>query len=133
MPGSAWIPWVLLALERALHLRTARAAALVGAAAALQLLAGSGDMALMTAGLAAARLALWLLRAPGPRRDRAAVAARIALAGGTCALALSAGAQSSIACFEVGQARFLPLPAGERSDCIVRYNPGEGLPRVRGA
>ena len=90
MPGSAWIPWVLLALERALHLRTARAAALVGAAAALQLLAGSGDMALMTAGLAAARLALWLLRAPGPRRDRAAVAARIALAGGTCALALSA-------------------------------------------
>ena len=29
--------------------------------------------------------------------------------------------------------RFLPLPAGERSDCIVRCNPGEGLPRVLSA
>src|SRR3954452_12097598 len=26
-----------------------------------------------------------------------------------------------------------PLPGGERSDCIVRCNPGEGLPRVQNA
>ncbi len=90
LAGAAWIAWVLLALERALRRRTAPAAALLGAAAALQLLAGSGDFALMTAYLAGARLALWLARAPGVLRDRAVTAARLALVAGAFALALSA-------------------------------------------
>jgi hypothetical protein len=88
--GAAWIPWVLLALERALRRPTARSAALLGAVAALQLLAGSGDFALMTAQCAAARLGLWVLRAPVPRRARLGEAARIGLVGGAFALALSA-------------------------------------------
>jgi membrane protein YfhO len=90
LAGAAWIPWVLVALERALRQRTARAAALLGVAAALQLLAGSGDFALMSAYLAAARLGLWLARAPLDPRARVRAAARLCLVAGGFALALSA-------------------------------------------
>src|SRR5262249_45200503 len=58
-------------------------------AAALQLLAGSGDFALMTVWVAAARLCLWSLRAPLPPRERLLAAARVALIGAVFALGLS--------------------------------------------
>jgi hypothetical protein len=88
--GAAWIPWVLLALEWTLTLPTARRAAVMGAAAALQLLAGSGDFALMTAQLCALRFLLWIARGPGLLRDRASTAARVAPIAGVFALALGA-------------------------------------------
>jgi hypothetical protein len=54
--GAAWLPWVLLAAERALDSRETRDALIWGAAAALQLLAGSPDMLALTGILAAAVL-----------------------------------------------------------------------------
>jgi hypothetical protein len=47
--GTAWTPWVLLALDSALDSVSLRAGALLGAAAAGQVLAGSADLCLMTA------------------------------------------------------------------------------------
>jgi Bacterial membrane protein YfhO len=49
LAGTAWLPWVLLALNRALRSGTARAMFALGAAAAGQVLAGSGDLCLMSA------------------------------------------------------------------------------------
>ncbi len=88
--SSTWIPWVLLALDTALERRSFRAAVLLGAAAAGQVLAGSGDLCLMTAFLCLG----WLLaRAASPADLRPAGWRRIgpllALAAGVAA-ALSA-------------------------------------------
>ncbi len=47
LAGAAWMPWVLLATERLLRARSTRSAIGLGAAAGLQLLAGSADMALL--------------------------------------------------------------------------------------
>jgi hypothetical protein len=47
LAGAAWMPWVLLATERLLRSRSTRSAVWLGAAAGLQLLAGSADMALL--------------------------------------------------------------------------------------
>lgn len=54
--GATWLPWVLLAAERALDSRETKDALILGAAAALQLLAGSPDMFVLTAILVAALL-----------------------------------------------------------------------------
>lgn len=62
--GLAWIPWVLVALEGLLERPGRRAALLLGAAGGMQVLAGSGDMALMGGLLAAARLLAWAGRRP---------------------------------------------------------------------
>lgn len=55
--GAAWMPWVLVALDRALRRGTVSSAAGLGLVAGLQILAGSGDMSLATAALGAG----WLL------------------------------------------------------------------------
>jgi Bacterial membrane protein YfhO len=46
--GAAWMPWVLLGLFRLLRTPSASSALCLGVAAALQILAGSGDSCLMT-------------------------------------------------------------------------------------
>jgi hypothetical protein len=53
--GSAWIPWVLLALEAALASPTVGSALVLGAVAAGQVFAGSGDLCLMAGFMAAGR------------------------------------------------------------------------------
>ena len=63
--GAALMPWVLWALEGLLHQASARRALVLGALAAGQVLAGSGDLVLMTALAAAARLALHMVSARG--------------------------------------------------------------------
>jgi hypothetical protein len=85
--GLAWTPWVLLALERTLAAPTARRAAVLGAVAGGQVLAGSGDLCLMTALLGAAAVARWLV-ASTPRGAHAGRAAG--------ALVLAAGIGCSI-------------------------------------
>ena len=86
--GAAWLPWVLWALERLLR-RPGRGPALaLGLMSAAQVLAGSGDLVLMTALLALARVLLALGRRPA-RPALAPVARGLALAA---ALALAVGA-----------------------------------------
>ena len=83
MAGASWVPWVLLAGEHALASRAAVPMLLWGGAVALQLLAGSPDMSVMTVAAAAARAAWWLWpragRWPDPR-DVVRVAAAAAFA-----------------------------------------------------
>jgi hypothetical protein len=55
--ATAWLPWVLLALERLLARPGPRRAAWLGVAAAGQALTGSADLCLMTAALCALRVA----------------------------------------------------------------------------
>ncbi len=55
--GSTWVPWVLLALDITLDRQGLKDAVLLGSAAAGQVLAGSGDLCLMTAFLCAGWLA----------------------------------------------------------------------------
>lgn len=62
--GTAWIPWVMLALEAALARSSVRTALVLGAAAAGQVLAGSGDVCLMTAFLGLG----WILARAWARR-----------------------------------------------------------------
>jgi len=65
--GTTWLPWVLVALEGLLERPSGRRAALLGAAAAGQALAGSADLCLMTAGLCGLRaLAEWRRTRLGP-------------------------------------------------------------------
>ena len=81
MSGAAWIPWVLLGVERVLELKSRRAAILLGATMGAQMVAGSADMCAMTVLLAAFRV----LMAGGWREWRSW------LGGGAIATALSAG------------------------------------------
>ena len=67
--SAAWIPWVLWALARALDRRTVASALLLGAVAAGQLLAGSADLAFMTALAAGGAVTAFVL---GGRRAGAA-------------------------------------------------------------
>ncbi len=69
LAGAAWIAWVLLGLDRLLRTGTLRAALALGAAAALQIVAGSGDVCLMTAMLGVAYVALFAARQQRARRD----------------------------------------------------------------
>jgi len=61
-PGAAWLPWVLLALEGALRKPGLGASLRLGVVAGIQLLAGSGDLCVMTALLGGARTAAHLVR-----------------------------------------------------------------------
>ena len=56
--GAAWMPWVLFAAHRALHVPDTRRRVVLGLASGLQILAGSADMAALSAGLVAL-YALW--------------------------------------------------------------------------
>jgi hypothetical protein len=87
--SAAWIPWVLLASDRAVTTGGRRDVALWGTAAGLQVLAGSADMTAMTAALTFAHIAARAGRGP-----HSLPLGRIALAAagaGVLALALSAG------------------------------------------
>src|SRR5262249_34890021 len=64
--GTAWIPWVLLALEAGLSSPTVGSALVLGGAAAGQVFAGSGDLCLMTGFMAAGR---WLVFLRANRAD----------------------------------------------------------------
>jgi len=79
--GAAWIPWVLWALDRALDRRTVASGLLLGAVAAGQLLAGSADMAFMTALAATGAVTAFVLGGrPGTadgRPERLGVVARL--------------------------------------------------------
>jgi membrane protein YfhO len=94
--GLAWLPWVLLAGERAWSEPSARRSLAWGAAAAGQALTGSADMCLMTAVVCAA----WLLpRArphDGPPRGR-----RLAAASGALLWAAAFGAASWVPALEL--------------------------------
>lgn len=89
--GAAWIPWVLLEADKALHRRTVRSAVVCGLVIALQILAGSADMCAMTLLVATGGALVFHLRW---RRAESSANLRImgtgALALGT-ALAVSAG------------------------------------------
>ena len=88
--GAAWITWVLLALEGLLAKPSGRAAILLGAAGAGQILAGSGDMCLMT-GMAVG-LRLLVVAIHDPRAAVARLPRGIRLAALSAALALSLSA-----------------------------------------
>ncbi|MCM2255631.1 MAG: YfhO family protein [Vicinamibacteria bacterium] len=78
LSGAAWLPWVALAALRALAAPGPGAAALWGASLALQVLAGSGEMALC-GGLLSALLAGGTLVNGDRRRSRFATAAAAAV------------------------------------------------------
>jgi hypothetical protein len=88
--GAAWISWVLLGLEGLLAKPSVRSAVLLGAAGAGQILAGSGDMCLITGMAVGLRLLVFAIRPP----PRAAAGLRrgIPLAALSAALALSLSA-----------------------------------------
>ena len=86
--GAAWMPWVVLAVHSTSRRPGLRSVLWLGACLGLQVLAGSGDMVLLTAALSGAWIA-----AAGPRPSRAKVvraAAALALGVALAAL-LSAG------------------------------------------
>ena len=90
--SAAWIPWVLLAAERAIATGRRLDTILWGAAMAAQILGGSADMSIMTVLLAVALAARHVV----PARPAAATApivrsVWVAAAAGGIALALSAG------------------------------------------
>src|SRR6185295_14773597 len=89
--GAAWMPWVLLALERTVTRGDLSSALALGATAAAELLAGSGDMCLMTGVLGSART-LWrvLSEARGARLRAAAGLARSCLVAGIFGVTLTA-------------------------------------------
>jgi hypothetical protein len=88
--GAVWMPWVLLALEGALASGSLGRALLLGVVGALQVLAGSGDLCLMTGLAALGRMLLFVARGPLPRREALGRVVRAGLVGGGFALALSA-------------------------------------------
>lgn len=81
--SAAWIPWVLWALDRALHQPTVSSTLVLGAVAAGELLAGSADVAFMTALLASAVVAGFVLAGPrqalpsAPKSRRLGVVVRV--------------------------------------------------------
>ncbi|HJS58321.1 MAG TPA: YfhO family protein [Vicinamibacteria bacterium] len=81
--GTAWIPWVLVALDAALEHASLNRAFMLGVVAAAQVLAGSGDLCLMTAFLGAGWIAARAMNrsdAPRPRWSSAARSLGIAAA-----------------------------------------------------
>lgn len=87
--GAAWMPWVLLALDRALCAPSLGRALALGALGGGQLLAGSADLAVMT-GLACALWTIGLVRWSGatwPRRIQAVVMIAIVSTGFAALLA----------------------------------------------
>ena len=67
--GAAWIPWVLWGLEGVLQAGTVPSVLLLGTIAAGQVLAGSGDMCLITAFAAMVRVAAHLVQSPRPSQE----------------------------------------------------------------
>ena len=104
--SAAWMPWVMLAAEQAFASRRPRSAVLFGVAAGFQLLAGSADVAMMTALLVAADLATrhvsWR-RAAGPENRRLLLAAALAVA---VAVGLAAGSWFTAAAASRGTLRW---------------------------
>jgi hypothetical protein len=88
--GAAWIPWVLLALARALDKPGAASALLLGAAAGGQALAGSADMCLMTALAATVQAAAFVWARRGSRRRAILSVAGVAAASAVYAVLLAA-------------------------------------------
>lgn len=78
--GLAWAPWVLLALDRVLSTATVRAGLILGAAAGLQALAGSGDLCLMTGALCLGYAAWSRVRGPERRSSWSRALACLSLA-----------------------------------------------------
>lgn len=86
--GAAWMPWVVLAVHRAVRRPGLRSVLCLGTCLGLQVLAGSGDMVLLTAALSGA----WLVAAgPEPSRSNVARAAAVLALGVALAALLSAG------------------------------------------
>jgi hypothetical protein len=74
--GTAWIPWVLLALNATLERGALDRALVLGVVAAAQVLAGSGDLCLMTAFLCAGWIAVRAMTRGDASRTQWASAAR---------------------------------------------------------
>lgn len=87
--GAAWMPWVLVALDRLLEAPVLRRAAALGAVASLQVLAGSGDLCLMTAMAAVGYVAALGFTGSRPATRRRDLALQ-GLVSGCFALLLSA-------------------------------------------
>jgi hypothetical protein len=90
LAGAAWMPWVVLAADRAFRSPGPRGAAILGAVLAGQVLAGSADMCAMT-GLMVAAYALPLLLRSGSLR-----AAGTIVGTGAAAVALAAGLTAAL-------------------------------------
>ncbi len=90
LAGTAWLPWVLLALDAALTSGTLRASLIFGATMAGQLFAGSGDLCLMAAFVSAGYVAVFLAAGEGTAPARARASAMVLLTGGASAALLSA-------------------------------------------
>jgi hypothetical protein len=105
LAGTAWLPWVLLALDAALASGTARSAVALGAVATGQVLAGSGDLCLMSAFVAAGYVIAFLAVGDRPVASRLRTIATVTLVACPSAALLSA-------------AQWLPtlgiLPSGQR-------------------
>jgi hypothetical protein len=90
LAGAAWIPWLLLLADRALQRGTPGATIAWGAAAAMQVFAGSGEMSAFTALLNAAQVLLAVCARAGAasawRRLRTATAAGALAVGLSAAL-----------------------------------------------
>jgi hypothetical protein len=88
--GAAWMPWVLLMVARALHRPGLRSGLMLGAVGGGQALAGSADMALLTALGALAYAALFIGQGAPGRRERFALCGRMAALGVAFATLLAA-------------------------------------------
>ena len=88
--GAAWMPWVLLALQRALAVPTPSSIVTLGALAGGQALAGSAEMCLFTGVTGAVYAAGYLRDGRGHLRDRLATCARVAGAAAVFAALLAA-------------------------------------------
>ena len=88
--GAAWMPWVLLAVSRALAVPTTGSAALLGLAGAGQALAGSADMALLTVVAALLQGAVHVFDGGPAWRTRLLAATRVGLPAVAFAASLAA-------------------------------------------
>lgn len=88
--GTSWLPWVLLALDRTLTSGSLRDAVVLGSVAATQVLAGSGDLCLMSAFASAGYVTVFLANAKGPVLARARMLAAPCLVAVPFAALLSA-------------------------------------------
>jgi hypothetical protein len=110
LAGAAWMPWVVLAVHRLVRRPRPAAAIRLGLCLAVQVLAGSADMVLMTALLSAA----WSF---GVIRARARVVPIAAGGAGALLLALALSAGQWVAALDVASRsirRELPSPIADR-------------------
>jgi hypothetical protein len=120
--GAAWIAWVLLALESALADPGRRAAARLGAVAAVEALTGSADICLLTAVAAAGRISFWwAAESRTARRAPRIHSARIHFARATTLAGAAALA------FALAAIQWIPSAALLKSVERSRLGPGEIL------